>query len=116
MTDAILARSEPREALGQILQFVRFLAGDDDIAIDPAVAKSETASGWRNAALANFMRDFGTIQRHPDKVLGTYFHQCAIAMTARQLAHAGGSWPLTAASAPAGRAPSRRAWPARSTP
>ncbi|WPY95161.1 glutaminase [Limimaricola variabilis] len=89
VTDAILARSEPREALGQILQFVRFLAGDDDIAIDPAVAKSETASGWRNAALANFMRDFGTIQRHPDKVLGTYFHQCAIAMTARQLAHAG---------------------------
>ena len=89
VTDAILSRSEPREALGQILQFVRFLADDDDIAIDPAVAKSETETGWRNAALANFMRDFGTIQRHPDKVIGTYFHHCAIAMTPRQLAQAG---------------------------
>ncbi|PHP29570.1 glutaminase [Limimaricola cinnabarinus] len=89
VTDAILSRSEPREALGQILQFVRFLADDDDIAIDPGVAASETVSGWRNAALANFMRDFGTIERHPEKVLGTYFHQCAIAMTPRQLALAG---------------------------
>ncbi len=89
VTDAILARSQPKEALGQILQFIRYIADDDDIAIDPHVARSETATGWRNAALANFMRDYGTIQRHPDKVLGTYFHQCAIAMTVRQLAAAG---------------------------
>ena len=102
VTDAILARSEPPEALGQILQFVRYLAGDDDIAIDPAVAKSETATGWRNAALANFMRGFGTIERHPDKTLGTYFHQCATAMTTIQLAHAGRFLAFDGALSPGG--------------
>ncbi len=89
VTDAILAKSKPKEALGQILTFMRFLTGDNDIAIDPAVAKSETETGFRNFALANFMRDFGTVTNAPELTLGVYFHQCAIPMTARQLAMAG---------------------------
>lgn len=89
VTDAILSRHAPKEALGEILRFVRYLAGDEDIAIDPAVARSEKETGFRNVALANFMRGFGTVSGQPDKVLGVYFHHCAIAMTVRQLARAG---------------------------
>ena len=89
VTDVILAQSEPKEALAQILTFIRFLTGDVDIAIDPAVAKSETETGFRNIALANFMHGFGTVAHAPELTLGVYFHQCAIAMTARQLAMAG---------------------------
>ncbi len=89
ITDSILSHYAPKEALGQVLQFVRFLADDDDIAIDPDVAKSELATGYRNAALANFMRAFGTVTRPPEQTLGVYFHHCAIAMTVRQLAMAG---------------------------
>jgi glutaminase len=44
---------QPREAIGHILQFVRFVADDETIAIDPAVARSETEGGYRNRALAN---------------------------------------------------------------
>ncbi|MDK3071934.1 glutaminase [Sedimentitalea sp. JM2-8] len=89
VTDSILGQYAPKEALGQILQFIRFVAGQEDIAIDPAVARSEQETGFRNVALANFMRGFGTLQGAPERTLGVYFHHCAIAMTARQLALAG---------------------------
>lgn len=89
VTDVVLAGHEPREAIGEILQLIRFLASDDTVAIDPAVARSETEEGYRNRALANYMRAFGNLHHPVDLTLGVYFHQCAIAMTCRQLARAG---------------------------
>lgn len=89
VTDVILGGHQPKEAIGEILRFVRFLANDDSINIDRLVAQSEQAHGDRNMALAHFMRSFGIIQHPPAEVLGVYFHQCAIAMSCRQLAQAG---------------------------
>ncbi|XSG82039.1 MAG: glutaminase [Methyloligella sp. ZOD6] len=89
VTDILLSGYQPRETIGQILEFVRFVANDDTIAIDPVVARSETEHGYRNRALANFMLGFGNIEHAVDLVLGVYFHQCAIAMDCRQLAKAG---------------------------
>ncbi|MDP9835441.1 glutaminase [Neorhizobium huautlense] len=101
VSDLVLAGHTPREAIGEIVRFVRYLADDETIVIDPAVAKSEEATGFRNAALANFMRAFGKLTHPVEHVLGVYFHHCALAMTCTQLAHAGlflaagGSNPLT---------------------
>ncbi len=89
VTDAILGGHQPKEAIGEILRFMQFLANDDDIVIDSLVAKSEMATGHRNFALAHFMRSYGIIQHAPALVLGVYFHQCAIAMSCVQLARAG---------------------------
>jgi glutaminase len=89
ISDAILAGHCPKEAIGEILRFVRHIADDDTIVIDPAVAKSEMKTGYRNFALANYMRSFGNLEHPPDLTLGVYFHQCAISMTCRQLARAG---------------------------
>lgn len=89
VADHLLAGHEPREAIGEIVQFVRFLAGDESIVIDNQVARSEAETGFRNAALAQFMRGFGNLTHPAEKVLGVYFHHCALAMTCRQLAHAG---------------------------
>ncbi|MGE0005546.1 MAG: glutaminase [Parvibaculaceae bacterium] len=89
VTDAIVSGHQPREALGAILRFVRFVADDDTIAINDAVARSEKEMGFRNIALANYMRSFGVIENPVDFVLGVYFHHCAIEMTCRQLAMAG---------------------------
>lgn len=89
VTDVVLSQHQPREALGQILHFLRFLAGDESIVVDKAVARSETETGYRNVALANYMKAFGNLEHDPDKTLGVYFHQCAIAMSCRQLAMAG---------------------------
>ncbi len=87
--DINLAGHEPRVAIGELLRFVRYLADDDGIHIDDVVARAEQATGFRNIALANYMRAFGNIRHAPELTLGVYFHQCAIAMSCRQLAMAG---------------------------
>ncbi|PJI52759.1 glutaminase A, partial [Methylobacterium radiotolerans] len=89
VTDVILSGHEPREALGEILRFMQFLAQDSGIIIDETVAASEKRTGFRNTALANYMKSFGVIDNPVDYTLGVYFHHCAIAMNCRQLARAG---------------------------
>ncbi|RFC63072.1 glutaminase [Fulvimarina endophytica] len=89
VTDLVLAGHQPREAIGEILRFMQFLADDDAIFIDRNVALSENATGFNNRALANFMKGFGVLENEVEHVLGVYFHHCAIAMTCRQLALAG---------------------------
>lgn len=91
LCDVLLGRCEPREAIGQMLRFVRMLAGDDagTIKIDETVALAEQDTGFRNMALANYMRAFGNIRAPVERVLGVYFHFCALAMTCRELAMAG---------------------------
>jgi glutaminase len=89
VTDTILSGHQPREVLGEILRFLRFVADDPTISIDEAVAASEQRTGFRNAALANYMKSFGVIENPVDYTLGVYFHHCAIAMSCRQLAMAG---------------------------
>lgn len=89
VTDVNLGGHEPRVAIGEMLRFLHYVSGDDSIAINEAVAASETATGFRNAALANYMRAFDNVRHPVDLVLGSYFHQCAIEMTCRQLALAG---------------------------
>ncbi|WP_417820551.1 glutaminase [Terasakiella sp.] len=88
-TDSILSGSTPKEALAEILMFVRAAASDDDIYINEAVAKSENQTGHRNYSLAHFMKSMGNIENDCDCTLGTYFHQCAIEMSCEQLARAG---------------------------
>ncbi len=89
VVDAIMMGHEPKETLAELLSFVRYIADDDSICFDHTVAASEMAHRDRNASLAHFMKAFGRLRHDVDKVLGTYFHQCAIAMSCQQLAHAG---------------------------
>lgn len=89
VTDVNLAGHQPRETIGEMVRFLRYVSGDDSIAIDEGVAQSEMDTGYRNVALANYMRAFGNITHPAELVLGTYFHQCAIEMNCLQLARAG---------------------------
>ncbi|WP_417280940.1 glutaminase [Celeribacter sp.] len=89
VTDAILATSEPREVLAEILQFLRTASGDNSIHISELVAKSEANSAHRNLALAHMLKARNNLVNEPSRVLGVYFHQCAIEMTCVQLASAG---------------------------
>ena len=88
VTDLILSGHQPREALGEILRFMRFVADDPSITMDEKVAASEQVTGFRNFALANYMKAFGVLTNPVGLTLGVYFHQCAIAMSCRQLAMA----------------------------
>jgi glutaminase len=89
VSDIVLAGHRPKEAIAEIIRFVRQLAGDDSIKVDNDVAQGEQDTGFRNAALVNYMRAFGNIENPVKDVLHVYFHQCALAMSCRQLAMAG---------------------------
>ncbi|MDQ2136725.1 glutaminase [Alcaligenaceae bacterium A4P071] len=75
------------DGLDDILAFLSSLSGDA-IGIDEEVAESEAATGFRNAALANFMKSFDKLDNDVAAVLHVYFRQCAIVMNCRQLARA----------------------------
>jgi glutaminase len=101
VTDVVLSGHEPKEAIGEFLRFMRYLADDESVLIDDKVARSEALTGFRNFALTNFMRAYRNIENPVEHVLGVYFHQCALAMSCSQLARAGlylaarGSNPVT---------------------
>lgn len=89
VSDINLGDAKVQHAIDALLGFVRRLADDDGIAIDLEVARSEAATGFRNIALANYMKSFGNMSARVDDALALYFHQCALALSCRQLAMAG---------------------------
>lgn len=89
VTDEIMAGRAPRDALAELLWFVRAAAEDNDIYIDEVLAKSEKVTGDRNWSLAYFLKSTGNLKHDCELTLGTYFHQCAIEMNCVQLARAG---------------------------
>lgn len=90
--------ADPKAAM---LDFVRDAASSDDIVFDQEVAASEAAWGYRNRALANFLKGFGNLNHDVDAVLDVYFHHCALSMSCREIARAfghlanGGKSPIT---------------------
>lgn len=73
----------------ELLALLGRLCGEP-VGIDAEVARSEAETGFRNAALANFMKGFGTLDNDVATVLDVYFNQCAIAMSCEQMACAAG--------------------------
>jgi glutaminase len=71
----------------KILALISYLCGDT-ITFDEEVAASEAATGFRNIAVANFMKSFGKLDNAVETVLDVYFHQCAVSMNCIQLARA----------------------------
>ena len=65
VADTVLAGHQPSGALAEIVSFLRLVADDDSILIDPAVARSETEHRFRNAALANFLRSYDNLAPSP---------------------------------------------------
>lgn len=74
-------------AKAELLALMGRLAGEP-IGFDDEVAASEAATGFRNLAMANFMKSFGKLDNPVDAVLDLYFHQCALSMSCVQLARA----------------------------
>jgi len=77
------------DAKAELLALLARLCGEP-VPIDAEVARSEANSGFRNTALANFMKGFGTLDNDIATVLDVYFNQCALAMTCEQMACAAG--------------------------
>ncbi|YCM46602.1 glutaminase [Verrucomicrobiaceae bacterium 227] len=72
------------------LNFVRRLAGSDDLSYDRKVVESEIALSYRNRAILNMMKGFGNIENDAETVLEFYITACAVSMNCRELAQAFG--------------------------
>jgi glutaminase len=85
VVDDILVRAfdRPRHAL---LKFFRQLTGEDTVDYDPEVARSEAEYGFRNRALANFLRSFENLENEVDRVLSLYFAHCSLGANCVELA------------------------------
>ena len=77
-----------RKPKKDFLDFVRLLTNNKKINFNEKVAASEKLYGFRNSALANFLKSFGNIHHDVDDVLDLYFHICSIEMSCKDLASA----------------------------
>ncbi len=86
VTDRLMTLYDhPKDA---ILEFVRSICGNDDIYYDKNIARSERTHADRNMALGYLMKSFGNMENDIEAVIDVYCHQCAIAMSCRDLSKA----------------------------
>ena len=84
-TTALVAGDDVDEGTAAIAEMLSEFAGRS-LWVDEAVYSSESGSGDRNRALAHLMRSYGIIDGPVDTVVETYFRQCSLLVTVRDLA------------------------------
>lgn len=74
--------------LNETLDLSRQLTGNHSIQYDQEVAASEQTTGFRNYAIAQFLKSYGLIQSPVETVLEAYFKLCALTMNCVDLSRA----------------------------
>ena len=82
---SLIYRVEGSGAFERIRHMLGRFAGRD-LDVDDSVYLSERATGNRNRAIAWLLHNYAVVERDVDAVLDTYFRQCAVLVTARDLA------------------------------
>lgn len=75
------------ERVEKVLKLARLLANNQDINIMDEIYKSEKETGFRNMGIAYFLKNEGIIEGDVEVALDTYFKQCSIGITTRDLAN-----------------------------
>ncbi|MES0825402.1 glutaminase [Ruegeria sp. SCP11] len=88
VSDIVLEHQPDGSDTHPVLDLCRRLADAPEIPVDEDVFASEVATGDRNRALGYFMLAEGNIKGDVRAVTESYFRQCSIAMSCRQLAKA----------------------------
>lgn len=81
----LIYAARPDDAFALIRSVLGRFAGRE-LDVDEAVYQSEAATGDRNRAIGWMLRNYGIVGQNVDAVLDVYFRQCAILVTARDLA------------------------------
>jgi len=87
--DSLIAGSDPDERFNRLIGFMRKLCRNDAMSYNEAVYKSEKETGFRNRALAHFMKDMGVLEGDVEEVLDLYFRQCSIQADCKDIAMLG---------------------------
>lgn len=84
-TTALIPGEDVDRRTAEIVAIMSAFAGRS-LWIDEAVAASESATGDRNRALAHLLKSYGVITGSVTDAVETYFRQCAVQVTVRDLA------------------------------
>jgi glutaminase len=84
-TTGLVPGSDVDERTARVVDVLSSFAGRS-LWVDEAVYASESASGDRNRALAHLLRSHGVLAASVDDTVETYFRQCAVLVTVRDLA------------------------------
>jgi glutaminase len=84
-TDGQVVTKNGLTRIQRLLNYLSACAGRS-LDIDKIVYKSESETGHRNRAIGWMLRNFGIIEDEPTDILETYFQQCSIRVTCRDLA------------------------------
>ena len=84
-TTALIPGADIDERTGRIVEMMSSFAGHS-LWIDESVYSSESATGDRNRALAHLLKSYGIISGSVDDAVETYFRQCSVLVTVRDLA------------------------------
>src|SRR5262245_38867738 len=85
VTCSLVKAANPRERFDRIVDVLSHFAGRT-LDLDDAVYASELETGDRNRALAYLMRNTGLLQSPVDEAIDVYFRQCALLVSAEDLA------------------------------
>ncbi len=78
--------SHLKDSKSSFLEYVRQRANNDTIQDDPQVSRSERQAGFRNAAMANFLKSYSNLTNEVEEVLAFYCFHCSISMSCVDLA------------------------------
>lgn len=81
-----LPYEESRSRTAAVLDLARRLTANENLAVNEAIYRSEKRTSDRNRALAYFMRSTAILEGDVEDVLDSYFRQCSIEATVRDLA------------------------------
>jgi glutaminase len=87
--DSLITGPSTEYKLIKLVTFIRKLCHNENIWYNEGAYKSESTTGYRNRALANFMKDAGIITADVEEVLELYFKQCALEVNSMDIAMMG---------------------------
>jgi len=87
-TSSLVTGNDPTERLNRLLDVFERYVGRD-LTVDMSVFMSERTTGHRNRAIAHLMLNFGMLSSNVEETLDLYFQQCAIMVSARDVATMG---------------------------
>ncbi|WP_067560590.1 glutaminase A [Halofilum ochraceum] len=88
LVSGLLPGGDPVAKVASLQSFLGEVGDGAEFRVDDEVFNSEVETGYRNRALANYLRHFGLLD-DPQQAVETYFRQCSISLDAVRLARIG---------------------------
>ena len=87
--DSLISGNNPEDKLRHLTSFFRKVFNNEKLNYNKEVYLSEKATGFRNRALANFMKDARVLEGDVEEVLDLYFKQCSFEVDCKDIAMLG---------------------------